>query len=333
MVTPSELKQDQPYRRGLILGLTVAEVMILLIFILLMMLAAALANREDKIELMDKDNNLRMISILQEAYPDATTPDDYWQELTSAVQIRKQVEREGEAAADKQLAKDAEIGRRFRRLAGEQGLDDPQKALRYAKAGREATEAAKRAGEADPAAFIAKTAAQTRRGKAGEWPPFFSLDEARGYYFDSGKATLRPDFRRNLINIVIPLLVKNLRDYDVDVIEVIGHTDEVPMSGISNLDSRLIEASAGRFPIAGLRSTDNAGLAMARAVSVAQVLRADSRLKGVTVLPLSGAQMIVPVDTAADGTQRSSDQRRRRIEMRLRRSTSQVEAKGLKVVK
>lgn len=333
MPTPSELRQDQPYRRGLILGLTVAEVMILLIFILLMMLAAALANREDKIELMDKDNNLRMISILQKAYPDATTPDDYWQELTSAVQIRKQVETEGEAAADKQLARDAEIGRRFRRLAEEQGLDDPQKALRYAAAGKEATDAARRAGEKDPAAFIAKTAADTRRGKKGEWPPFFSLDEARGYYFDSGKATLRPEFRKNLVADVIPLLVKNLRDYDVDVVEVIGHTDEVPMTGASNLDNRLIDASAGRFPIAGLRSSDNAGLAMARAVSVAQVLRGDARLNGVTVLPLSGAQMIVPVDTAADGTQRSSDQRRRRIEIRLRRSTSQVEANGLKVVK
>jgi flagellar motor protein MotB len=298
-----------------------------------MMLAAALANREDKIQLMDKDNNLRMISILQEAYPDATTPDDYWQELTSAVQIRKQVEKEGEAAADKQLVKDAEIGRRFRRLAEEQGLDDPQKALRYAKAGQEATEAAKRAGESDPAAFIAKTAAETRRGKAGEWPPFFSLDETRGYYFDSGKATLKPQVQRNLRDIVIPLLVKNVRDYDVDVLEVIGHTDEVPMTWVSNLDGRLISASSCRFPIAGLRSSDNAGLAMARAVAVAQMLRADPRLKGITVLPLSGAQMIVPVDTAADGTQRSSDQRRRRIEIRLRRSTSQLEAKGLKVVK
>jgi flagellar motor protein MotB len=333
MVTPAQFRQDQPYRRGLILGLTLAEIMILLIFILLMMLAAALADREDKIELMNADNRLRMISILQEAYPDATTPDDYWEELTSAVQIRHQVENEGKVAADQQFLKDAEIGRRFRRLAEEQGLDDPKKALRYAKAGREATDAAKRAGEKDPAAFISKAAAETRRGKAGEWPPYFSLDEARGYYFDSGKATLRPEFKRNLIDKVVPLLVKNLRDYDVDVIEVIGHTDEVPMTGGSNLDSRLIEASAGRFPISGLRSTDNPGLAMARAVSVAQVLRADSRLKSVTVLPLSGAQMIVPVDMAADGTQRSSDQKRRRIEMRLRRSTSQVEAESLTVVK
>lgn len=332
-MTPAEFKQDQPYRRGLILGLTVAEIMILLIFILLMMLAAALAEREEKIDLLDEDSRLRMVSILQEAYPDATTPDDHWEELTSAVEVRRQVEESGEEAAREQLARDAEIGRRFRRMAEEQGLKDPKKALEFAKTGQQATEAARRAGEEDPAAFIAKTAAETRRGKAGEWPPFFSLSEAGGYYFDSGKATLRPEFRRNLKDQVIPLLVKNLKDYDVDVIEVIGHTDEVPMVGQSNLDSQLIDASAGRYPIAGLRSNDNAGLAMARAVSVVQVLRADPRLRGVTVLPLSGAQMIVPVDTAADGSQRSSDRNRRRIEMRLRRSTSQVEAEGLNVVK
>ena len=166
----------------------------------------------------------------------------------------------------------------------------------------------------------------------GEWPPFFSLSEAGGYYFDSGKATLRPEFEENLRAVVIPLLVTNLKDYDVDVIEVIGHTDEVPMSGETNLDERLIAASAGRYPIAGLRSRDNAGLAMARAVAVVKVLRSDARLRGVTILPLSGAQMIVPVDRVADGTQRGSDRNRRRIEMRLRRTTDQADAEGVQVM-
>jgi flagellar motor protein MotB len=132
--------------------------------------------------------------------------------------------------------------------------------------------------------------------------------------------------------VVIPALVQNIKDYGVDVVEVIGHTDEVPMSGISNLDQNLIGASVGRFPIGGLRSTDNAGLAMARAVAVVRVLRGDPRLANVTILPLSGAQMIVPVDQMANGTQRGSDQRRRRIEIRLRRSTGQATASGVKVV-
>lgn len=331
-MTPAEAKQDQPYRRGLILGLTVAEVMILLIFILLMMLAAALADREETIELMDDAGQRRMVSILQEAYPNAVTPDDFWEELASAVEVRQQVEQYGEEVAFEQLADDAEIGRRFRRFAEEHGLDNPRDALRYAESGRQATEAAERAGEDDPAAFIARTAAETRRGLRGEWPPFFNLDEAGGYYFESGSAELRPQFRQNLIDIVIPLLETSLSDYDVDVIEVIGHTDEVRMRGFSNLDESLIAASIGHFDINRLGFADNSGLAMARAVSVVQVLRSDPRLSGVTILPLSGAQMIVPVDTAADGSQNSSDERRRRIEIRLRRSTAEIEADGLTVV-
>jgi len=96
------------------------------------------------------------------------------------------------------------------------------------------------------------------------------------------------------------------------------------MVGESNLDRFLIPASANRTSIESLHSTDNAGLAMARAVAIVRILRADPRLRGVTILPLSGAQMIVPVDRVADGTATKSDQSRRRIEMRLRRSTEQV---------
>ena len=44
-----DIRQDMQYRRGLILGLTIAEVMILLIFVLLMSLASALSNRDRKL--------------------------------------------------------------------------------------------------------------------------------------------------------------------------------------------------------------------------------------------------------------------------------------------
>ena len=161
-------------------------------------------------------------------------------------------------------------------------------------------------------------------GKKGQWPPFFNLSEAGGYYFDSGKATLRPAFRENLRTVVIPLLAKYIEDYGVDVVEVIGHTDEVPMPGQSNLDESLIPASRGGFGIDLLRPADNSGLAIARAVAVVQILRADPRLRKVTILPLSAGQMIIPVDRVADGSAAASDQSRRRIEIRLRRSSAQA---------
>lgn len=293
------LRQDKAYRRGLVLGLTMAEVMILLLFVLLMALAAALQNRDARIKAIDSGDASRLVEELQRAYPNAKDSDDYFKELTKAIAIRREVERAGAKYDGTHLVADAEIGRQVR-------------------------EAAEASGVANPERFAKDIVAASSRGRKGQWPPFFSLSEAGGYFFDSGKATLRPEFERNLRDEVIPMLAKNVADYDVDVVEVIGHTDEVPMSGRSNLDSTLIQASVGRSPIAALRSTDNAGLAMARAVAVVQQLREDPRLRGISILPLSGAQMIVPVDHVADGTARGSDQRRRRIEIRLRKSTQQA---------
>jgi outer membrane protein OmpA-like peptidoglycan-associated protein len=298
-----DIRQDKPYRRGLILGLTIAEIMILLIFVLLMALASALANREKQIDAYKSGAGSRLVDAIREAYPEASTSDEYYKELVRAIEARRFVERAGKEGVKGALIEDAELGRRVR-------------------------DAAVKAGAADLDGFVSSAISKASAGKKGEWPPFFSLSEAGGYYFESGKATLRPDFVRELKTMIIPLLKKNIDDYGVDVVEVIGHTDEVPMAGQSNLDRLLIPASQSRVPIEALHSTDNAGLAIARAVAVVHILRADPRLAGVTILPLSGAQMIVPVDEVADGRSTKSDQSRRRIEMRLRRSTSQIEPGG-----
>ncbi len=294
-----DFRQDKQYRRGLILGLTIAEVMILLIFVLLMALAAALADRDGKLKILGDGKAAEMVEAIQQAYPKARSGDDVYKELVRAIDTRKAVEQSGLAGAKKQL-------------------ED------YSDVGRAAVDAARASGEPNPRKFAESAIAKARAGKKGEWPPFFSLSEAGGYYFDSGRATLRPAFELNLKTVIVPLLRKNIDDYGVDVVEVIGHTDEVPMAGDSNLDRHLIAASASRFPIAGLQSTDNAGLAIARAVAVVHVLRADPRLRGVTILPLSGAQMIAPGDRLADGADRGDDQSRRRIEIRLRRASEQA---------
>jgi flagellar motor protein MotB len=328
-----DFRQDKTYRRGLILGLTMAEVMILLIFVLLMALAAALANREERIVALDQGGASRLVEALQHAYPQAHSGDDYFKELVRAIDARRTIESSAPEEARQTLLADAEIGRQAREAAGAAGVRNPEEARRNlltdAETGRRAREAAQAAGARDPAAFArAAVDRMTRAGgsRRGEWPPFFSLSEAGGYYFDSGKATLRPEFERNLRETIIPLLARNIADYDVNVVEVIGHTDEVPMVGTTNLDRTLIDGSANRLPIGALSSADNAGLAIARAVAVVHVLRADPRLAGVTILPLSGAQMIVPTDRVADGTATGDDQTRRRIEIRLRRSSEQQTA-------
>lgn len=294
-----DLRQDKSYRRGLVLGLTMAEVMILLIFVLLMALAAALQKRDDRIRAMDDGGASRLVEAIQRAYPQAKHSDDYFKELTRAIEARQQLERVGPEGGRRQMLADAQVGRRVREAAAASGARDPE-------------------------AFADEVVAASARGRKGQWPPFFNLSEAGGYFFDSGKATLRPEFETNLRSRIVPMLARSVADYDVDVVEVIGHTDEVPMSGQSNLDGQLISASVNRFPLGDLRSTDNAGLAMARAVAVTRILRSDPRLARTAILPLSGAQMIVPVDRMADGSARGDDQRRRRIEIRLRRSTQQA---------
>jgi outer membrane protein OmpA-like peptidoglycan-associated protein len=298
-----DFRQEKQYRRGLILGLTIAEIMILLIFLLLMALASALAAREAKVKALDAGGASKLVEAVQQAYPDAKTSDEFYKELVRSIQTRKAVEQTGLKGAQERLQE-------------------------YADVGQSAVEAAERSGFKDPRQFVENALKKAAAGKKGEWPPFFSLSEAGGYYFESGKATLKPAFDRNLRTVVVPLLRKNIDDYGVDVVEVIGHTDEVPMSGQSNLDSRLIAASASQFPIGALQSTDNAGLAIARAVAVVHVLRADPRLRGVTILPLSGAQMIVPNDRPALGSAKGDDQSRRRIEIRLRRSSEQASTNG-----
>jgi flagellar motor protein MotB len=303
-----DLRQEKSYRRGLILGLTIAEIMILLIFVLLMALSAALSTRDRQLAVLDNGGAKRVIEVLQEAYPQATKSDDYFKELVRAIEVRKELEEQGIKAGGEQLLKDAAIGAEARAAAAAAGAEDPER-------------------------FVRNALQVAKNGKKGEWPPFFSLSEAGGYYFDSGKATLRSDFRLSLKDKVIPLLANSIKDYAVDVVEVIGHTDEVPMVGQSNLDALLINASTGTVDIGELRSTDNAGLAIARAVAVVQILRADPRLKEVAILPLSAAQMIVPVDRVADGSATASDRNRRRIEIRLRRSSKQADANAVRVVK
>jgi len=275
-----------------------AEIMILLIFILLMALAAALFDRERKLNIVNAGVSSQLIEVLRNAYPDIKKPEDYYKELIRAINMRREVEQQGTEQTRKQLLADAKLGAELRGKAA-------------------------KAGSNDPSGFFTKAITRSNALKKGEWPPFFSLSEAGGYYFESGKATLKPQFEQKLNKTIIPLLRKNIEDYGVDVVEVIGHTDEVPMAGTSNLDTTLIAVSASRLPVEAMQSTDNAGLAAARAVAVVRNLRADPRLRGVTILPLSGAQLIVPTDRVADGTSPGDDQRRRRIEIRLRRSTGQ----------
>jgi hypothetical protein len=154
-----------------------------------------------------------------------------------------------------------------------------------------------------------------------DWPPIINLSEAKGYFFEKGKAELKPEFETHLRVVIVPLLLERVRQYGVSTIEVIGHTDEQKIAPRnSNLDASLLDTmrnDAGN--VSNLIPADNAGLGLARAAAVVRVLLAsDERLKSYNLLPLSGGQLIGVDDrlTSGDG---GDEPERRRIEIRLRR--------------
>ncbi len=163
--------------------------------------------------------------------------------------------------------------------------------------------------------------AQLFKGNAQphEWPPIINLSEAGGYYFTSSSAALTPEFEGKLETSIAEQIADNLERNKVDVVEVIGHTDEQRVArSTSNLDDASIGVIDGRLPVDALQPADNSGLGLARAIAVANVLKANANLKHVTVLPMSAAQLVVPGDKLTAG-QAGDVLERRRIEIRIRR--------------
>lgn len=152
--------------------------------------------------------------------------------------------------------------------------------------------------------------------------PIIQMREADGFFFPNGSAALSEDFRRKLAAQIIPDVAETGRAYDARIVEVVGHTDQVPFDSrarrAANLDETLAPLLAGEQAMAA-KAADNVGLGMARAVAVAAILRASDRLRGYEVIPLSAGPFQRPDDTASTGDQVVSQRERRRIVIRLRR--------------
>ncbi len=157
-------------------------------------------------------------------------------------------------------------------------------------------------------------------------PPIIVLPEADGYYFAAGSAALSSDFQARLQRLIIPRLREISVNYDAKVIEVIGHTDEVPVHGGgkrgSNLDTTLVPLLIGNATIEPVAS-DNVGLGMARAVAVAHFMRVSGLGGKFTIVPLSAGPFLRPDDSLMTGGETVADESRRRIEVRVRRREHQ----------
>ena len=163
-------------------------------------------------------------------------------------------------------------------------------------------------------------ALQAEPDPASELPPILSLTEAEGYFFELGSAALTASFVEKLRGEVVPRLAEAASRYEIDVIEVVGHTDEVPVRArASTLDRDLLAYLQGLGAAEDLVASDNVGLGMARAAAVARELIADTRLSSYEILPLSAGQAIDLGERLAESRAEKDIRERRRIEVRMRR--------------
>lgn len=159
--------------------------------------------------------------------------------------------------------------------------------------------------------------------------PIITLDETDGYSFSTGSSNISQAFKDQLIEKVVPKIEASGKSSNATIVEVVGHTDEVPINSIkrykANLDYTLVpilNGSKSRPAIAA----DNVGLGMARAVAVASILR-ESKLKNrYIIIPMSAGPFLKPDDSAGLGSDYRNDAARRRIEIRLRRKVERTKA-------
>ena len=150
------------------------------------------------------------------------------------------------------------------------------------------------------------------------WPPIIRLEEADGYSFPTARNWISPEFAGKLHGEVLPQIERYAAEYGAEVIEVVGHTDERPIAGRSNLDEALIPYLGGE--VRPLRPADNVGLAFTRAAAVARELAPLCEEHGYLVVALSAGQTLIPGDLGrATGEDRGDNPFRRTIEIRLRR--------------
>ncbi|BCA06246.1 OmpA family protein [Bradyrhizobium diazoefficiens] len=355
-------RQGSSYRQGLVLGLTMAEIMLLLIFCLLIAMATFLKFEQNKLEDAKKEleqqqvqnrQNQAIVDALRQspalferissaAGGDASEIDEFWRDLVASKAAMAELKKEGTSL--KELREKA-AGMIILQANG----IDLEKALRDAELAAAVKRAMPPSAKSTPAPqevadLIAKGTSPDTGSSGHQWPPIITLSEAGGFYFKTGSAELSPAFRTALLTTTPEDIYKYIQKYDVEVIEVVGHTDEqafgvrpmMPMAPVadassappllpayrqSNLDRWLPIILRDGGDISRLTPVDNAGLGLARAVSVVSVLRQSPKLANFKMIPLSGAQLVNTDETLALGKTPGGDvAERRRIEIRLRKS-------------
>jgi flagellar motor protein MotB len=341
------IANESEHRRGLVLGLTLAEVLLLLLFLILLAMGARLTTAEKALADMDSGlAELRKSGGLEAAD---------MRKIVADLGKMKELERSVQELKDENARVRSDLTEKSRHVSALDKFsvraraadpNDPPALLKLVvemfedmglKVERQhweflsevSAEAAK-AENSMPAAerhrfrtavvACVKSSGTTVAGH--KWPPMIRLSEADGHFFAVGSAELTADFEEHLLKNVIPRLLSIAQEFQVDVIEVVGHTDEQTISPrVSNLDKELIPVLRGDREMKTLIPGDNAGLGLTRAAAVMEILRKDKQLEGFRILPLSAAQLVQTDETVSTGVaQKTNVKERRRIEIRMRKS-------------
>ncbi|QFZ92226.2 OmpA family protein [Synechococcus elongatus] len=148
-------------------------------------------------------------------------------------------------------------------------------------------------------------------------PPIITLPESESFRFSSGSAQLSPAFQASLRKTLIPQIEQLINDYDIDVVELIGHTDGQPNPGTGNLDTLI-----NRSPASRLVPGSNADLGLMRSLAVVQYLqqvqKKDKKFQGVQFRAYSAGSLFLPSGKPAPASNANQPERRR-IEIRFTR--------------
>ncbi|MCF2148095.1 flagellar motor protein [Desmonostoc muscorum LEGE 12446] len=155
-------------------------------------------------------------------------------------------------------------------------------------------------------------------------PPILLIKDENSR-FDPGSAVIPPTMLDYITNKLVPDIETTTKTYNINTVEIIGHTDEQPIGIInSNLDNTLEVAASQGGSVSTLKAGSNADLGLMRSLAVVKELlkiQQQNKMQGVQFRAYSAAQLILPSGEFAPIPQqkRQSEPNRRRIEIRFTR--------------
>ncbi|AFY72693.1 outer membrane protein/peptidoglycan-associated (lipo)protein [Synechococcus sp. PCC 7502] len=152
-----------------------------------------------------------------------------------------------------------------------------------------------------------------------EAPPIIIIQDTGAYQFTSGSADIPPALSDFITQNLVTKIAANAQEYQINTIEIIGHTDgQANGATVSNLDQNLELVASGQVPFNKLTAGSNADLGLMRALAVMNLLQSIPSLKNLEFRAYSAAQLVSPQGGLAP-INRGSDSSRRRIEIRFTR--------------